>query len=94
MTHAGVFVNAVLVLDSNSGARIHAKYFAQEFAGAPEKQVSGLNDIPFPLLAGAHWKVYLFPVGYSSKPDIRVAPIVQNEHVTDTPFSLLLPAGV
>jgi len=47
MSHqfAGVFVNAVLVLDSTSGARIHAKYFAAEFAGAPEKQVSA------PLLA-------------------------------------------
>jgi hypothetical protein len=37
---AGVFINSVLVLDSSTGARIHAKYFSPDFAGAPEKQVS------------------------------------------------------
>jgi hypothetical protein len=40
MASAGVFINSVLVLDSNTGTRIHAKYFASEFVGAPEKQVS------------------------------------------------------
>jgi coatomer subunit zeta len=40
MSTAGVFVNAVLVLDATTGSRIHAKYFSSEFAGAPEKQVS------------------------------------------------------
>lgn len=39
MANLAVFVNAILVLDSASGVRIHAKYFGTELAGAPEKQV-------------------------------------------------------
>jgi len=40
MANLAVFISSILVLDSTSGARIHAKYFSPEFFGSPEKQLA------------------------------------------------------
>ncbi|KAH9262700.1 hypothetical protein BASA82_000270 [Batrachochytrium salamandrivorans] len=37
---SSISISAVLVLDSQSGSRIHAKYFSPELIGAPDKQLA------------------------------------------------------
>jgi hypothetical protein len=86
MANAGVFINSILVLDSSSGSRIHAKYFAPEFAGAPEKQLAfekklhaksvGSTDIDVMMLEGSlavytmGSDVYFYVVGGVSENEI------------------------